>query len=234
LSELAIETSTFSYSVHFSAKRRSVALQIKQGKLSVRAPLGYCLMDVEALVQHKHSWIIRHLQRSQQLSPPDWLTQQQLPYLGDMIQLAVHRGVKSSVSFDGTVLAVTLANRITDARKQTRVLELVRQWYTERALHWFTQRTGFWQSQMNVEPGNIIIGNWKTKWGYCKHTSELGFNWRLMMAPCWIADYVLVHELAHLKYLDHSRAFWQLVQSHYPQAAQAKAWLKQNQSQLNV
>ena len=228
MSALMIETEQFSYAVHYSPRRRSVLLQVKQGRLTVRAPLGYTLAAIKTLVQQKQQWILKHLQRGALQISPEWLAKQQLPMLGNVLTLDHQRGKKSAVMYDQQNLTVIVSSLVQPQRYKKVLLTLVQKWYQQQALCWFTQQVLYWQNKMNVRSGNIRIGNWQTKWGYCKSTTELGFNWRLMMAPDWVADYVVVHELAHLRHLNHSAQFWQLVDEHYPLAEQAKDWLKCN------
>jgi predicted metal-dependent hydrolase len=234
VSALVIESDTFSYSLHYSAKRRSVALQIKQGKLTVRAPFGYSLTDIKTLVAQKQPWIVKHLQHAEEQAKPDWLMQQQVPMLGTMMPLQLRSGVKSQVQHVDNCLIVTVSTRTAAQNVQRRALVLIQQWYQQQAVSWFSERVAYWQSRMQLQAGPVIIGNWQTKWGYCKHNTELGFNRRLLMAPAWVADYVVVHELAHLKHLNHSPRFWQLVRQHYPQAEQAKSWLRQQHQQMEL
>ncbi len=234
MSALVVENESFSYSVHYSARRRSVALQIKQGQLTVRAPLGYGLADVKTLVEQKQLWILKHLQQSAVQLKPDWLALQQVPLLGTMLTLELHRAVKSSVDLCKDRLIVTVSCRTQANSYNNRVLVLLQQWYKTQAEVWFAQRVSYWQNRMQLKAADLVIGSWRTKWGYCKNTAQLGFNWRLLMAPAWVADYVVVHELAHLKHLNHSPRFWQLVAEHYPQAEQAKIWLRQHQYQLEL
>lgn len=234
MSALFVESGPFSYTVHFSTKRRSVALQIKQGKLLIRVPFGYSLPDVEALLASKMAWISKHLQHSQQHISPDWLTLRQLPFLGDRLAITLTQGCKRSVVQCGEEIQICLSNRVSADKITDNALMLLRSWYQQQAYSWFTQRVDYWQKLMQLNAEVVMIGNWKTKWGYCKSDAELGFNWRLLMAPSWVADYVVVHELAHLRYLNHSEQFWQLVEQYFPQRRDAVVWLKQNQHWMTL
>lgn len=232
MAALQLMLGELNYELNYSSKRRSVALQIADGKLTVRAPVGVSIADVNALIAKKQPWIAKHLSQAQTQRTPAWLEQSCIPLLDNILPLQVRNASDSGVLLSGGSVIVSLSKRVkaTDAKLR----QLLQHWYKHQASIWFGERVAFWQREMKVTSASLTIGHWKTKWGYCKSNAELGFNWRLMMAPEWVADYVVVHELAHLRHLNHSVHFWQLVQQHYPRHKDAKLWLKQNQHRLEL
>lgn len=86
--------------------------------------------------------------------------------------------------------------------------------------------------QTNLPYVNITIREQKTRWGSCSSSGTLSFNWRLMLAPPRILDYVVVHELCHFKYMDHSKEFWSLVESVLPDYRERRKWLKEHGNEL--
>lgn len=94
------------------------------------------------------------------------------------------------------------------------------------------QRTAYYAQKMGIIYGKITIRDQKTRWGSCSAKGTLSFNWRLMLAPPAILDYVVVHELCHLTHMDHSAAFWQAVESVYPDYRSARQWLKEHGQEL--
>lgn len=234
MSALDSNTALFAYELCYSDRRRSVGLTIKGGVLTVRAPTGYPIEKISALLNKKQSWITRHLQRTITALPVDWLALRELPYLTEQLALVQQIGRVSSVLRQQNQLLLTLSSKVSSERQLLVAQKLLRQWYKQQAEQWFSKRVLYWQQQMGLTAKNIVIGNWRTKWGYCKNNRELGFNWRLLMAPDWVADYVVVHELAHLQHLNHSTAFWQLVTQYFPQAEEAKHWLKQYQHRMEL
>lgn len=234
MSVLQMAEGALRYELHFSNKRRSIALQVAGGRLTIRAPAGTNVADIKALIVLKQSWIMKHLQLSRTLVKPDWLKARQIPLLDQTLQLQVQLAAVSAVSWSDNTVQVLLSKRIPQNSADVKVRQLLQQWYKQQAQDWFAKRVVLWQQKMGLTSAAIVIGNWKSKWGYCKSTAELGFNWRLMMAPDWVADYVVVHELAHLRHLKHSSGFWLLVQQHYPRHAEAKQWLKQHQHRLEL
>lgn len=223
------------YQLKPSLRRRSVALQIRDGQLTVLAPAGVAKQQIDGFILHKQQWVARHLQLQQQAAvPPDYLLAGLLPLLDEKLQLKVVSDSCSAVSRDGQTLWLQLSNRVSTARRRQKQLELLGAWYQQQAELWFAARVAYWQQQMQVQASAVHIKNWQSKWGSCTSKGLLSFNWRLMLAPCWVADYVVVHELAHLSHMDHSSAFWQRVAKFYPEFKQAKQWFKQHQHLLQL
>lgn len=100
--------------------------------------------------------------------------------------------------------------------------------YRQAAREYVPARVAYYQEIIGVTCGNITIRDQKTRWGSCSARGNLNFNWRLMLAPPRVLDYVVVHELCHRKEMNHSPAFWNLVEAVLPDYAQLRKWLKDN------
>ena len=98
----------------------------------------------------------------------------------------------------------------------------------ERAKRIFPERTAYFALRMGVDYGRITIREQKTRWGSCSSKGNLNFNWKLILAPPEVLDYVVVHELCHLKKMNHSKAFWDEVGKVMPEYETYKLWLKEN------
>ena len=98
--------------------------------------------------------------------------------------------------------------------------------YKKKALALFAKRVSFFAEIMQVSYGSISVRNQKTRWGSCSSTGNLSFNWRLIRAPGFVFDYIVVHELAHRKEMNHSRAFYNVVSDVLPDYREAQNWLK--------
>lgn len=92
----------------------------------------------------------------------------------------------------------------------------------------FTRKTEYYARIMGISYGRIAIREQKTRWGSCSSKGNLNFNWRLILAPEEVLDYVVVHELAHRREMNHSRAFYAVVESVLPDYRRARKWLKEN------
>ncbi len=119
------------------------------------------------------------------------------------------------------------ASDLTDTQRAA-----LEQRYIMAAKEYFPKRVSYYQQFTGGSYERISIRDQKTRWGSCSAKGTLSFNWRLMLAPPTILDYVVVHELCHLTYMDHSAAFWQKVESVYPDYRTARKWLKDHGHEL--
>ena len=146
------------------------------------------------------------------------------PYLGQRYQLEVRRYLsyqKPGVLIEGEKLVVLTA------RAERAVVEhAVREWYISRAKQVIPARVEQYRRSLKETVGTVRIKNVTSRWGSCSSKRNLNFNWRLVMAPVEVLDYVIVHELCHLKEMNHSPAFWELVEGVLPDYRTQREWLK--------
>jgi len=147
------------------------------------------------------------------------------PYLGQDCEVVVERRPSSSVEGD----TLRLAKHHVEETSVKRALETL---YRRKARETFEERAEQFAEEMGVEYGKIDVRNQRKKWGSCSTTGTLGLNWRLMMAPMEIVEYIVIHELAHLRESNHTDAFWSLVAEHDPEYEVHAQWLEENGTQL--
>lgn len=104
--------------------------------------------------------------------------------------------------------------------------------YIAAAKEYLPKRAAYFQQFTGGSYNRISVRDQKTRWGSCSAKGTLSFNWRLMLAPPAIQDYVIIHELCHLTYMNHSKAFWEKVQSVCPDYRTARKWLKDHGHEL--
>lgn len=109
---------------------------------------------------------------------------------------------------------------------------LVEKWMRGRARSEFESKIDTWGQLMDLMPEKLRVADQRSRWGSCSSRKTLSLNWRLMMAPESVLDYIVIHELAHLKEMNHSSRFWQLVAQFCPEYRQAEKWLKENGPRL--
>lgn len=147
------------------------------------------------------------------------------PYLGREYELDIRRYLsykKPGVKPEGNRLVVLTASI------EEQVIEAaLKQWYSQQAGRIIRERVEYYQKILQEPISCIRIKDVKSRWGSCSSKRNLNFNWRLVMAPPEVLDYVVVHELCHLKEMNHSKAFWALVESILPDYKRQREWLKE-------
>ena len=204
------------------SKRRSLALHIRNGALEVRAPLTMPKMEIDKFVASREKWIAGKLAASEKQAKSRKNFQldygSAVLYLGSEYPIEAKSG--NLVGFDnGFFMPPGLSSlEIKSACVQIYRL-LAKRELTSRALHF--------SKHMNVAPSAVKINNAKTCWGSCSTRKSLNFSWRLVMSESDVVDYVVVHELAHLKEMNHSDRFWAIVESVLPDYLLRKKRLKE-------
>jgi predicted metal-dependent hydrolase len=147
------------------------------------------------------------------------------PYLGEDYEVVVERRSSSAVE-DGKL---RLAEHHVEDTSVKRALETL---YRRKAREIFEERADAFAEKMGVEYEQIEVRRQRTKWGSCSTNGTLGLNWRLLMAPLEIVDYIMIHELAHLREANHTDSFWSLVAEYDPDYEEHARWLEENSTQL--
>lgn len=230
------------------SKRKSLSIIIKKdGTIQVKAPNWLSKSQIDQFVQKKAGWIERKRSQLYALEQKKILhTFQEGDYfcfLGEDYRLQFHKAVPGqNAEAAGRIVldrkGKTLSVRL-ESPKRSAVKGELEQWYIIQARKIFPERVQAYyptvaeaaQKAAQKEIGSvnrIAVRNQKTRWGSCSSKRNLNFNWRLLMAPQEIIDYIVVHELCHLAFLNHSRQFWQLVEAILPDYRKRRNWLREN------
>ncbi|MFZ2958321.1 MAG: SprT family zinc-dependent metalloprotease [Candidatus Ozemobacteraceae bacterium] len=141
-------------------------------------------------------------------------------YLGRLYKIElVKNNLDNVYFFRRFYIPTTLAKNRRDA---------LRQWYLQRAQERIISRSGQFAKQLGVMVWGIKIVDSRCRWGYCTQKGSIAFNWRLIKAPAFVIDYVIIHQLAHLLETNHSTRFWNIVRAQTPTVQKAKMWLVQH------
>ncbi len=217
------------YQIIYS-RRRTLAIVVSKGRVTVRAPIGCNIGHIQQLLSAKQSWISRHLQHQQAQVPTlSWQQRAEILFRGQVLPVTFSRASKSDVSITGNILLIRVSQRVAAANLADWHNTLLNRWLLTEATRIFNNRLAGWASVLGVSFSQLKLGQWQRRWGYCDSYGVIGLNWRLVMAPQWVSDYVMVHELVHRLSMDHSPQFWQTVSRYVPDYPQAKAWLSYHQ-----
>lgn len=232
----------FSYQLIKSAKRRSIALQIKSGKVVVRAPDFVSSDYIDRLISKKKEWIETKLEKYRCLhnTPCEEIISLRnggaVWFKGIRTSINVGFANKANIEVINDFLIVTLKESLrqqSQDKQNKKIRQLIESWMKECAIDMINDKVSTYSKLTNLTPSSVYIRRYKARWGSCNNRGQLNFNYLLVMVPDWVVDYVVIHELCHLKHLNHSNEFWQLVALHFPEFKKAKLWLKQHQNQLS-
>ncbi|MES2502659.1 MAG: SprT family zinc-dependent metalloprotease [Pseudomonadota bacterium] len=212
--------------------RRTVGLKITADGLVVHAPKRIFAFQLNQILQEKSGWILSKLQAraASQVDTIEWIDGEHLLYLGQDIQLTI---VKNSNNKALVLDANTLLMATPTPDNHTLVHRKVVHWYQKQAMADFGRRLTILAAKLGVPTPPLTLSNAKSRWGSCNSRGEVRLNWRLLQAPPSIINYVICHELAHLKQMNHSAKFWAVVESLFPDYKQAEKALKALSPQLH-
>lgn len=186
-------------------------------------------IDPERLLVENGHWVLTRKQKydsyREQMPERVFEPGETFPYLGDAHELHIEPRQKSVVT-DGKI---RLRQSAVD---QSSVERALRNFYRREARDHLSDRLNHFATEMGIAYDGLEIRNQRTRWGSCSTNGTISLNWRLMMAPTEIVDYVVVHELAHLREPNHTEAFWQLVNEYDSEYSEHAAWLEENSARL--
>jgi len=210
------------------SKRKTLALYIRNGDIEVRAPLRMSKREIEKFITSKQKWILDNIkQYNQRENQRDSFSLDYSDYVlcrGKQFLITVKTG--SRVSFDDERFYIP-EGLTPDEIKQACVKV-----YRKIAKQELTDRTHGFSKLLSVTPADVKINSAKSRWGSCSAKKSINYSWRLIMADDEVIDYVVVHELAHIIELNHSKRFWAIVESILPDYKERKKRLKELQNRL--
>jgi predicted metal-dependent hydrolase len=229
-----VRVATLPYRIRRSNRALHARIQVDADGVEVVLPHHFPLRNVEPFVQEKRPWIERTLRRmreSEEVFPPARLCDGgELPYLGERLSLRVRverSRSRAHVSGTGSELRVALGPE--NALKET-----LEAWYRRRARGELAPRLDAAVARAGRSYDSLQIRGQRTRWASCSTSGAMSFNWRLLLAPAEILDYVVEHEVAHLDVQDHSPRFWRLLASRCAEWEEHEAWLRRHGHALRL
>ena len=216
------------------AYQRSLSVRMcTNGSVEVRAGRGVSDRRVHQLVVQQASWIAKQRQqvlKQQEWFPPFyWQEGVTLPLLGVPYSLSFVRVVgqkKVQLQYHQKTGFVISSARAWLPQKI--VLTLVQNYYRKAAELLLPKRLSYWVHQTELKPSGLQLRTMRTQWGSCSSKGKINLNWKIIAMPEPVIDYILVHELAHIRHHNHSSLFWGKVEKYLPQYKATRQWLKQN------
>ena len=222
-------------------RRRHVHILVNdEGMLEVRAPWRFSLHKAREVLRENAEWVLNSLDtaRERLSRRPHLVTGTRLPLLDGSLRLEVRpraqidmfecaRPSRGRVERRGTNLRISTAS-LGDGELRA----LLERWYRREAATWLAGRVEHYSPRLGVRPSRVTIRGQRSRWGSCSCRGTVSLNWRLMMVPSALADYVVVHELCHLRHMNHSPQFWAMVGGAVPDYRERRRALNALQGHL--
>ncbi len=224
------------------SKRKTISLEIKaEGRIIARVPNFLPDKEIKKIIEENKSKLYGkykeyYLDENQQFPKVKgysdiYYSGAALPFVLGELKLIIEKrqGKEDAGIFyrrlpdGGRTLTV-----VTMSEDSEFIRNCITDWYRRYAKETLAKKTAYYSRQMQTDYNRISVREQRTRWGSCSSKGNLNFNWKLMMMPEVVIDYVVVHELAHRKHMDHSSSFWREVEKTLPDYRERKAWLKKN------
>ena len=217
-------------------RRRSIGMVVSDEGLSVRAPAWVSWSDIEVALRAKERWICaklldqRERARKRVSAQIDWRAGCQFPYLGEPVTVVLDPMVSGArfqpASLDAAPCRHTLRLGLPHQAEADQIRDAVQAWMQRQAHELFAQRVQHFAAQLGVHVTRISLSSARTRWGSASADGSIRLHWRLMHFSHSVIDYVVAHELAHLREMNHSPRFWDVVRSVMPEFDAARDQLR--------
>jgi predicted metal-dependent hydrolase len=217
-----------------TGRRKTAEIRVAEGFVSIWVPMRTPVERIDELLHTRGEWILKKLAQQEHVAPVEpraYVSGEEFCYLGYSYRLEVQDGAFAPVRMSQGCLRV----RVPGGSTHTHLVRnaLIR-WYKQRAYDKLNQMVEQFSHQVGVLPAKVEIKNFKARWGSCSSTGVVQFNWRIMLAPRQMVEYVVVHELCHLLQHNHSKVYWAEVERVMPDYRECREWFKTNGWRLQV
>lgn len=250
MDKLVIGHHAIPYEERKSVRAKRIIITVFADKVRVSVPQWATNKKVKEFVKASQEKILEHwlklrekqaAQVPQALQPdsaagvlPEMPAQGMIPFLGRFVSYQTHtyQGKRCGLKVRNESLEVFLPEDLAPKEHPRWIREVLIHWYKNHAREVFEPKVAHYAAIMGVRYGQIRLKEQKTKWGSCSGKGNINLNWQLIRAPEKVVDYVIIHELAHLKQMNHSPEFWQIVAREMPDYKVWKKWLRDHGGKL--
>jgi predicted metal-dependent hydrolase len=221
------------YTLKRSRVSRNIRFEIKPEEgLSIIVPRLYPIEQLPPVIEAKQKWIVSKISRYEEYhaSRPqrEKMNGDVIPFMGRKLKLSITTGTTA-----GNLIALKQNSLLlTSSLEINSVNTILKDWYRTQAEHYISKRVPELSERCGISYRKVTVRSQKTRWGSCSQKGNLSLNWKLIIAPPEVIDYVITHELLHMIEMNHSRRFWKLVDEYCPAWRDHKKWLRKTSLRL--
>ena len=217
-----------------SKRTKSASIRVKEASTTITVPKWASRSDINALITKKSHWIKKQLSEQKEalrLSKRDYIQGESFFYRGKPLTLTIQHSDQESVTIDNGQLTLFIPRGESSAKSRQQLIQ--KQFQTLAQQH-LKERTLHYAEAIGVTYSKIRVKTYKSRWGSCSSLGLISYNWKIIIAPDSVIDYIVIHELCHLIEHNHSARFWALVEQFQPHYKQQKEWLRKNGLRLTL
>lgn len=208
----------------------------RDGVVAVRPPKSFEPEQVDEVVRSKRLWIYRNLAEWRDLNSAavvrEWVNGESFLYLGKSYRLRLVDDSGALIKLQGGCFK--LNRKLIENNGSAAARKALTDFYIEKGQKKISQRVEFFVEKIGVRPSGLVVKDLGYRWASCGQKCALSFHWKCMMAPTRVIDYIIVHELCHIHFKDHSDSFWNEVDKVMPDYRERKVWLAKNGASLDL
>jgi predicted metal-dependent hydrolase len=214
--------------IHFKIifkKKKNISLKVdNNGEVFIFAPYGIDYSYLCNLVGKNAEWILKQINKNKEKSLFD---ENKLIYKGDIYNIIINIKDKENIYLKDNFIIID-----SKSKDKEYIYQLISHWYKKNAMELLPAMVYSISRKLDLTPNKILIKNQKTIWGSCNTKKVIRLNWRLILMKESVIDYIIIHELCHIVHMNHSNAFWSLVEKYDPNYKENKSWLKEKGTML--
>ncbi|HPL66469.1 MAG TPA: SprT family zinc-dependent metalloprotease [Smithellaceae bacterium] len=218
------------FEVRRSPRRKTLGLTVdRAGELVVHSPVTTSKTELHNWVEQKLLWVHQKLLRKEEFSRGssrlEMVSGENIAYLGQNYRLRIVKKQSVPLRFDGQWFSLRERDRLEAPRH-------FQAWYQDTGTEWLKERVRFWEPKAGISASRITVNDLGFRWGSCGKNGSLYFNWRLLQLPVSLVDYVIAHELVHLRERNHTPEFWRILGRVLPDWKERKEELSRKRAEM--
>lgn len=228
------------YTLYKSSKAKNVSISIRNQRVRVAVPTGFTFAYAKDFLENNKEWVLKHFQKqslaedASTFPPKKFISGEKFLYRGRSYPLVVEEISTSPcyALFKGSRIYAYIPSNLLPNEQSALVQNILQKWYINQAGKLLPEQVDYYAKQLGLSYEKLKIKDQKTRWGSCSGKGNINLNWRIIMTPNQVIAYVIIHELCHLRFMNHSKDFWNLVEHYLPDYKEWRTWLKVNGSML--
>ena len=226
--EFKCDNSGISHPVNIKVTKRikTISIRIDKNKILVNTPNFVKEDYILSLLERKKKWISQIILKNSKQYRNNFVNSEAF-YLGKKYKINIKKGLRNGVILKNENLEILYK------RKNFNIKKTLEKWYRMRCNLLIEDRLNYFSEKINLKYNGFSIRSFKTRLGSCDNKKHISFNWKIILMPKQIIDYVVIHELCHIIHFNHSKLFWEEVSNFCPEYKSHKSWIKDNFSILN-